>query len=64
MREGGGNCVKYLKRGQNRKEGRGNKKLKREVKPGQGVGALKKKEGGNPLTNYDNVKSYAFHSFE
>ena len=28
MREGERNCVKYLKRGWNRKEGRGNKKFK------------------------------------
>ena len=49
MRESGGKCVKFLKRGWNRKEGRGNKKLK---KGGQGVGVLKR-GGWNPLTNYD-----------
>ena len=44
LREGGGNCIKYLKRGWNRKEGRGNKKLKKEGgdKLGQGVGTLKR----------------------
>ena len=48
MREGRGNCVKYLKRGCNRKEGRGDKDFKREGdKLGQGVGALKK-EGLEP----------------
>ena len=44
MREGGGNCLKYLKRGWNRKEGRENKYFKKGtgVKLGQRVGALKK----------------------
>ena len=28
LRQGGGNCLKYLKRGWNRKEGRGNKNFK------------------------------------
>ena len=41
LREGGGNCRKYLKRGWNRKEGRGNKDFKKGSKLGQGVGALK-----------------------
>ena len=43
MREGGGNSLKYLKRGWNRKEGRGNKDFRRGggCKIGQGVGALK-----------------------
>ena len=36
---GGGNCLKYLKRGWNRKEGREPKILKRGTR---GVGALKK----------------------
>ena len=36
MREGGGNCLKYLERGWNKKEGRGHKD-----KLGHGVGALK-----------------------
>ena len=42
MREGRGNCLKYLKRGWNRKEGRGHKDFKKGDKLGQGVGALKK----------------------
>ena len=35
------NCLKYLKRGWNRKEWRGNKDLKKVGKLGQGMGALK-----------------------
>ena len=52
--EGGGNYLKYLKRGWNRKEGRGNKDFKKGNKLGQGVGALKRRRGGgwSPLTNY------------
>ena len=42
MRESGGNCLKYLKRWWNRKEGRGTKILKRGGKLGQGVGVLKR----------------------
>ena len=49
MPEGGrGNCLKYFKSGWNRKEGRG----KWGAKLGQGVGALKREGGWNPLTNY------------
>ena len=42
--EGGRNCLKYLKRERNRKEGRGNKDLKkkRRGKLSRGVSALKK----------------------
>ena len=56
--EGGGNCVKHLKRGWNRKEGRGNKNLKKGGggKLGQEVGALKR-GGWNPITNYDTIIS-------
>ena len=43
--EGVGNCLKYLKRGWNRKEGRGNKDLKKMGNLGQGVGALKRGTG-------------------
>ena len=50
----GGTVEKYLKRGWNRKEGRGTKILKRGVKRGQGVGALKR-GGWDPLTNYDKI---------
>ena len=49
MCEGGGNCLKYTKRGWNR-TGEGTQKFK---KGRQGVGALKMGGGGrNPLTNY------------
>ena len=54
MREGGGNSLKYLKRGWNRKEGRGNKDFKKEGKAGSRCGCLKKEEGDwKPLTNYE-----------
>ena len=47
MHEGGGNCIKYLKRGWNRNEGRGNKDFKkRGGKLGHGVSALKRGERG------------------
>ena len=46
MPEGRGNCVKYLKRGWNRKEGRGNKDFKKEEQAGSRVGCLKKGWGG------------------
>ena len=56
MHEGGGNCLKYLKRGWNRTEqGGGDTKIKtkRGGKLGQGLGALKRGEGGwNLFTNY------------
>ena len=48
LREGGGNCIKYLKRGWNRKEGKGNKNFKKEGKLDQEVGALKR-GAGTPL---------------
>ena len=55
LREGGGNCVKHLKWGWKRKEGKGNNNFNKGGKLGQGVSALKKKGGGwggwNPLTN-------------
>ena len=35
MREGRGNCLKYLKRGWNRKEGRGHRDFKKGDKLGQ-----------------------------
>ena len=51
MREGGRNCVKYLKSGWNRKEGRGNKNFKKGGQAGSKGGYLK--EGAlEPLTNY------------
>ena len=60
LREGGANCLKYLKRGWNRKEGTRHKDFKRgggeEGKRGQDVGALKG-GGWDPLTNYATRKS-------
>ena len=49
MCEGGGNCLKYLKRRWNRKEGRGNKDFKKGGKEGQEVGALKREWAGITL---------------
>ena len=43
MRERGGNCLKYLKRGVEKKRGKRNKDLKQGGKLGQGVGALKRR---------------------
>ena len=42
LHEGGGNCLKYLKREWNRKEGRGNKDFKRGGQAGSRGGCLKK----------------------
>ena len=56
MREGEGNCLKYLKRRWNRKEGRGNKDFKKEGNLGQGVGALKRVGGaGTPLRTMSRI---------
>ena len=56
LREGGGNCLKYLKRGWNRKKGRENKDFQKGGKLGQGVGALKRGRAENPLrTMFSNV---------
>ena len=46
-----GNCLKYLERGWNRKEGRGNKDFKNRGPAGSRGGCLKK-GGWNPLSNY------------
>ena len=48
------NSLKYLKRGWNRKEGKGNKDFKKGGKLDQRVGALKR-GGWNLLTNYGNM---------
>ena len=48
----GGNCLKYFKRGWNRKEGKGSKDVQKGGKAGPRGGCLKKKGGWNPLTNY------------
>ena len=54
MRDGE-DCLKYLKRGWNRKEGRGNKDFEKGGKLGQGVGTLKWDGGGgwNNLTKHE-----------
>ena len=55
LRDGWGNCLKYLRRGWNRKEGRENKDFKKGEKLGQEVGALKVAGGEwswNPLMKY------------
>ena len=56
MHEGGGSCLKYLKRRWNRKEGRGNKDFKKgEGQAGSRVGCLKKGGGaGIPLQTMHN----------
>ena len=66
MCEGGEKCLKYLKRGWNRKEGRGNKDFKKGEQAGSRGGCLKKGRW-NPLTNYEcrsnkNVKVAAEYS--
>ena len=48
LRGAGEDCLKYPKRGWNRKEGRGNKDFKKGAYLSQGVVALKR-GGGNPL---------------
>ena len=45
------NCLKYLKRGWNKKEGRGNKDFKIEVQDGSRGKCLKKVGAGTPLRN-------------
>ena len=42
MLEGGGKCLKYLKKGWNRKKGRGNKDFKKWGQAGLRGGCLKK----------------------
>ena len=49
MHEGDRNCLKYIKRGWNRKEGMGTKAFKKGGKLGQEVGALKRGGAGTPL---------------
>ena len=45
MCAGRGNCLKYLKKGWNRKEGRGNRDFKKGGQAGSGDGCLKKGRG-------------------
>ena len=47
-----GKCLKYLKRGWNKKEWKKNEDLKKVGKLGQGLGALKR-GSWNPLTNHE-----------
>ena len=49
LHESGENCVKYLTRGWNRKEGKGNKDFKKREKPGLRGWCLKKSGAGTPL---------------
>ena len=56
MHEGGRNCLKYLKRGWNRKEWRGNKDFKRGGRGQAGSRGVLKREAGDPLTNYVTCK--------
>ena len=56
MCEGGWKGLKYLKRGWNRKEGRGDKDFKSGGKLGQGMGALKKRGTGIPLPTMSIIK--------
>ena len=54
LNEGGGKHLEYLKRGWNRKEGRGNKDFKNGRQAGSRSWSLKKGRGGwNPVTNCD-----------
>ena len=62
MREGGRNCLKYLKREWNRKKGREDKDFKNGWQIGLSGGCLKwggGEEGGwNPLMNYGVIDSH------
>ena len=49
LREGGGNCLKYLKRGRNRKEGRGKQKFEKGEESWFKGWCLKKVGAGTPL---------------
>ena len=53
-----GNCLKYLKSGWNRKEGREHKDFKKRGQPGSRGGCLKKGSGWNPLRNYADISSF------
>ena len=49
LRESGGNCLKYLKRGWDRKDGRGNKDFKKGASAGSRSWCLKKGGDWSPL---------------
>ena len=55
MREVGGNCLKYLKSGWNRKEGRPNKDFKKGTAGSRGL-CLKKRGAGIPLPTMSIIK--------
>ena len=55
LREGGGNCLKYLKGGFDRKEGRGNKDFKKAGQAGSRGQALKRGRSWNHFTNYTHI---------
>ena len=59
--EGGGNCLKYLKRGGTKKRG-GETKILRRGKVSEGVGAIKT-GGWNPLMNYDYTNYNLYRCF-
>ena len=52
MGKGGENCLKYLERRWNKREGRGHKDFKKGRQVGSKGGCLKKGGVHNPLTNY------------
>ena len=62
VHEGGRNCLNYLKRGWNIKEGRGNKDFKKGGKMGQRVGALKSK-GRGAGTHFRTIKRFYVFTF-
>ena len=58
MCEGGGNSPKYIKRGWNRKEGRGHKDFKKGGQAGSGGGCLKKGGLEPPYKLCNSVREY------
>ena len=55
--EGGGDCLKYLERGWNRKEGRGHKDFKkRRGQAGSRDGCIKKQGARTPLRTMEWTK--------
>ena len=58
MREGGANCLNYLKSGWNRKDGNLNKDFKKGRQAGSRGACLKKggRVGWNSLTKYDKTE--------
>ena len=58
--ESEGNCLKYLKRGWNKKERRGNKDFKIGVQYGSRVKCLKKVGAGTPLRTMWLLKAHVY----